>query len=299
MDANTDPEDSAAQRELSRATRDALQLLLWRCQLLLHGFCVTLAHHISLRHLRTPEGHLTFICRGTKFPRNPNAGKEFLTINALIKSLPPPHPRRCSNSPYKHTARQNILTDDFRFDFWCKWGVQLSGPQDTILLLPHPLSYIAQAEGNFGGLPTRHRWRRGGTPGRVSAAPAEEVLLSPRRAAAPPGPLQPPPALHRPPTPLSRRPPAKAFPHLTSPQNESPPVAPEKGRRQERRPHLPQTFEFKPCCRRPASRLAPPRRRAGRARLRGVPGGRCEEVWYWCAAFLLTQLFRKDFFSPR
>lgn len=107
-----------------------------------------------------------------------------------------------------------------------------------------------------------------------------------------------PPALHRPPTPLSRRPPAKAFPHLTSPQNDSPPVAPEKGRRQERRPHLPQTFEFKPCCRRPASRLAPPRRRAGRARLRGVPGGRCEEVGYWYAAFLLTQLFRKDFFFP-
>lgn len=191
-------------------------MLLWRCQLLLHGFCVTLAHHISLRHLRTPEGHLTFICRGTKFPRNPNAGKEFLTINALIKRLPPPHPRRCSNSPYKHTARQNILTDDFGFDFWCKWGVQLSGPQDTILLLPHPLSYIAQAEGNFGGLPTRHRWRRGGTPGRVSAAPAE-VLLSPRRAAAPPGPLQPP---SPPPTTHSPKPAATGeglpSPHLPS-----------------------------------------------------------------------------------
>lgn len=90
-----------------------------------------------------------------------------------------------------------------------------------------------------------------------------------------------PPALHRPPTPPSRRPPAKAFLRLTSPPlpaGRQPPVAPEKGRRQERRPHLPQTFEFKPCCRRPASRLAPPRRRAGRARLRGVPGGRCEEV---------------------
>lgn len=200
-------------------------MLLWRCQLLLHGFCVTLAHHISLRHLRTPEGHLTFICRGTKFPRNPNAGKEFLTINALIKRLPPPHPRRCSNSPYKHTARQNILTDDFGFDFWCKWGVQLSGPQDTILLLPHPLSYIAQAEGNFGGLPTRHRWRRGGTPGRVSAAPAE-VLLSPRRAAAPPGPLQPPsppPTTHPPQAGGHQRRPSFASPPLPSPRDDSPP----------------------------------------------------------------------------